>query len=715
MSAMLLWKEWAQQKRTLLVGAVGGLLLFPGLSMLIAWCVGRHPATMAGTFAVLFLGVPFAVLLALSAAAIDVQGNMEFFWRSRPIEPARLFVAKFFVCAAGLMVVFLLLQIPTILTYWTATNINVWSTWRVLLLIYPLSIAAAGTATLLMVLTRDMAKALLLTVWIGGVVFVLPFVVRGLGWMSLPELLMSTNNYRPLPQVLHAGGFPAVLSLLWRTAVHDVIRCAPFLLLMLGAALGCLVGSVVAIERGWRWAPAQKTIAWLLGLSGLLAFASVAFQVGMDLKPATTFAGKPITSVVRLDSGATKALDWAGLAPEMITAPDYWDADCQSCVAGDYLFMIGPAFGRGTRWSGKPQTQDWMLNVYKHPAVSWAPRQVARARFFSSSTNIAESTENQPPGACVYVKDKRLYALYQPCMSSNVSQGARDLSIHLLVVDVNTPSLPTLVTNGIVVGLDEKVAGRRGRMAYCDDTVYIAFPEELLVVSMAEPENPRLVRTVGAAELGVDRRLGIPRFVSTPAPGVLICADTSRVMLVDITDPHMPRRQCLIEHAMEENDLAARIRTVAYAKDRVYVGTGYGLTVYAVEQDGPGKTVGRLTGGRRVTPLEGLAERRPMQLLVCNDVLIEAAGGFGLLVYDLSDPDHPKRIRHGGEQRFVGRVWIWNGLLCAGSFGNMRWNTCVSFSFFDLPYAVGKRQVHGEYPVGTHEMTERNTRNLSNE
>ena len=88
-------------------------------------------------------------------------------------------------------------------------------------------------------------------------------------------------------------------------------------------------------------------------------------------------------------------------------------------------------------------------------------------------------------------------------------------------------------------------------------------------------------------------------------------------------------------------------------------------------------------------PLERLAGRYPRQLLAHDNILVEAAGSFGLIVYDVSDPRRPRRIYHGRGRHSTNTagVRLWNGILAVEAYGWLRAyrGNCIQVHFFPIP------------------------------
>ena len=86
--------------------------------------------------------------------------------------------------------------------------------------------------------------------------------------------------------------------------------------------------------------------------------------------------------------------------------------------------------------------------------------------------------------------------------------------------------------------------------------------------------------------------------------------------------------------------------------------------MYKLAEDENGNLASKMIGRRKATPIERLAGRRlPRRLILVNDILVEAANNFGVLVYDVSDPTQPRRAYHGETTSHTTDIGIWNKLL----------------------------------------------------
>ena len=217
---------------------------------------------------VVALGGFYALMLAVAATCRDLDARTEIFWRSRPIRPERLLTVKFLVGLAVLLTVTCgVLVMETLVpgSPWQQRQEAPFLLFHTftLILIY-------GVSFLLGCLVRQSAKAALLSVVAGVVIYFVPFV--------LPYL----NSVCVLERLLKYPISPTSISY-WPWWADTISRAWPFHAAMIAGSAACLVASILAVQRQWRLVVGKKTIVWLLVLTALLIFACGAVQLGSNL------------------------------------------------------------------------------------------------------------------------------------------------------------------------------------------------------------------------------------------------------------------------------------------------------------------------------------------------------------------------------------------------------------------------------------------------
>jgi hypothetical protein len=212
------------------------------------------------------------------------------------------------------------------------------------------------------------------------------------------------------------------------------------------------------------------------------------------------------------------------------------------------------------------------------------------------------------------------------------------------------------------------------------DHAYIMGNEQWTVLSLGEGARPVVVAqwTFDPADPSrwretiphLPRRLSELSTSSLPcgfhpcsqvAGNLLVTTNGVALAILDLSDPNDPMVVCS-ENLWSTYRIAGdTIRAVAMDQDCVYLSTQQGLIVRRIirRADGPWST--ERIGYRAATPLERWSGRSPRGLLLSKGSLVESDGAFGVIVYDVSDPAHPRRVMHSDS--YSEGIGIWNGLL----------------------------------------------------
>ncbi|GAG42652.1 unnamed protein product, partial [marine sediment metagenome] len=210
----------------------------------------------------------------------------------------------------------------------------------------PLALMLFSLTMFLVVVLRDNAKAVLIAIWATLLVYFLPLLIGGLGWMSVFEqlepnrgsIVTALSDSGSRVRVIHVDTLSQWLKYFF-TIRYPWRQLLPYLLylaVMVGGSAAFLSLSAKAMKNNWRWRPGQKILAWMLGLSAACIFILSIFHVGYNLVPVTTFQGRQIEPLMSFDTKAENTIDWAGPeADEMSFKLDYNWADGQLFVDGD--------------------------------------------------------------------------------------------------------------------------------------------------------------------------------------------------------------------------------------------------------------------------------------------------------------------------------------------------------------------------------------------
>jgi len=661
----MLWKEWRQQRGMFLLFCLGGIS-FPVLECYVTWNRSGEIRTDTGSGILLAFGALFSIILAIATTHHDTKKSVDDFWQSRPVRIRRLFAAKVFLAAVLMLVVFLMMISLDMVTHFRRSS-NASFAWQAFCHTYPLTLMLFCLTMFLVVVLRDNAKAVLIAIWATLIIYFLPLLIGGLGWMSVFEQLDTKQDslaayffdpgYKVRP-VIYVRTFSQWLEYLFtiRYPWRQLLPYLFYLAVMVGGSVAFLTLSVKAMKNRWRWHPGQKTIAWTLGLSAALIFCLSMFHVGYNLVPMTTFQGRQIEPLMSFDTEAEHTFDWAGPeTDEMSFKLDYTWADSQLCVDGDYIYRV-VRVAKSRNWN-KPVVQDWFLDIYNHPKIEGKSRHLAKVRFFSAPP--AKRNYHQQILAN-FVRNKKLYVAYQPRLENGESVKN---PLRFLAADVSNPLEPEKLYDEVIYEPKRAGARSRGGQSNFEDYCYIAFGDELVVISVAQDE-PKVLNTFSRNELGMKKDSWIPSYgLSVLEDKRIICFDYSQVMLLDIENPAEPKKIFFDKFESRSNTYGDEITAATCDADKLYIGRESGLYVYQVNVEaGESKLIGR----RRSTPLEKLANHYPIQLLAHQGNLFEAASGLGLLVYDISDPTRPRRTFHGGDGRYVSSIGFWQGTLFAG-------------------------------------------------
>lgn len=669
----IITKEFHQLKWMLISGCIAGLS-FPVVEyFMMQQRRSTIRNTNSGVFIVLCGGAFFGILLAAASTWHDARKGASDFILARPFNCSRIFITKALLAAVLLPLAMLLVSSIDI-----ATNLGEEQGFSlfglsILSLTWPISVMLFALTMFLVVVTQDAAKSVLMAAWAGLLVYFLPIMLNGFNWLSFFWHMneMQRSIFALLPEsytrILGKG------KLASGSFIENALPYLCFMTTMLAAAAAFTWLAVAAMKKRWRWQPGQKTIVWTMGVALAVIFGQAVFQVGHNLQPLKEIAGRPLAPLAYIEHGQV------------------WDAFCHT---DDFRFLvrrIDSTSDDGLR------TLQLALYTYRFPWLSDAqPVTVRRAyqTFQAGSLTICTLPPAKPNytglmAAGCFVKDNTLCVFYIFGMNdSNEPVWQHPFSMHLAIVDVSDPARPTLRRDEIV-GTTKHI--NSVGFAFSGDHCYINGGDRLIVVSLAKPDEPSVVAELPYMGIVYMLRntVGDGYFKRHDPPFVngadfivsgqfLIAHNPYFVAVFDVTETANPRtilceRKAQLVSAKEGYAGDA----LAWHDEYCYIANDDGIFVFRLAKGEDGAYSLDSVGRRPATPLERFSDRDPHQLMVHNGYLIEAAGNFGLLVYDISDPASPKRAYHAAVPRCYD-IGTWRGLLYAQSSGN-------EISFFNLP------------------------------
>jgi len=683
----ILWKEWRQQRWLFWMGCVLGLI-FPVLEGLGGLHYNRGFYTNSGNGVVLGFGALFAIILAVATTHSDVKRGICDFWQSKPVSPTWLFGVKFLAASIVLLIIFLLAESLDFVTQYQHYQRFDKFAWSAFCYTFPIAMVMFSVTMFITILTRDSAKSVLIAIWIALLVYFLPLLMGGLSWLNVFELMENDNKPTVVGDIIFplltghptrfpvtgypyvGGNVPGVAKSLTATiwmivSSHEYVPYLYFLAATAATSVGGVVLSIAAAKRRWLWQPGQKTIVWTLGLSAAFIFGLSMFQVGHNLKPAKTWNGRPIDPVVQFNTQAENTFDWLDpkTAGKMISGPARTHSgSARVCVDGDLMIVVGQVREPPTQdpdGHALPVRHDWFADIYRHPGIDGRTKHLSRVRFFS-----ALQRSLAPIVAC-FVRNNRLYIAYKlivdegeehPKVSSPILSALR-----LAVADISEPAHPKRIDHREIYRPASFGVQWQGGPSDYGNYCYVGLGDELLIISIADPDHPAMVRKIDKAHFGLKDPDSIPNIELNVIGDKLVCVGNDRIMILGLADPEEPKKLLWLTFPRSDS-WRDNIQTATYANNYLYVARLSGIAVYKLQSKPDGLLSSELVGQREATPLERLTGRYPYQLVLDKDKLFEAAGPFGVLVYDVSNPARPNRVYHGGDGLDVTAVGTWNGL-----------------------------------------------------
>lgn len=717
----LLWKEWQQQKWLFLFACLVGIIL-PIYDMFKIAATYKYPfPTSMGGVVVMVSGVLFAIILAVAATHKDSIKGVDTFLASKPLAIGKLFAVKYLLGAAGLAFIFFYILTVDFFSAWVLKHQVAQLAWTAFCYTYPLALFLFAAAMLLVIVLRDNAKTVLLSIWLALLLYFLPLMLNSLEWLNVlkqfntdyhPSLLdyIVQRWYRPdeidIQRPSFLFGIPQNAN--WTKALWHIVSSSAFLEYlyflgtMLTGAIGCVMLSIAAFKRHWRWQPGQKTIVWSLGLSGAFIFGIAMLQVGHNLEPIKEWNGKKLINPAVFNwTFMPSAILEDGLPKGQYIKcyNSYFSHDNDAvCIKDDLMFRISCGYQETypvpmQNWQ-KGIIRHFMLQIYRFP---YADNNKAKSdpkvlpNYFVGAARLF-STELIPKGPQLlslgcFIKGNYLYAAYRPeiITHENNKTGLRPF-LCFATVDISNPEKPSLVGN---LEINPAPGGCKGFAVY-GDYCYFSNGLQLIIVSVAQADSPKVVRQIpyisGTGQSDTTKNdkdnyvlelSRLPGNSFTVIEDKLLCSDYDLIVILDLDEPAQPKI-LYKESFAEVFPKHEGIQAAAYRDDYLYLSTNQGLYVYKLTRQPDGEYTSELAGQRIASPVEKFAERRPAQLLFHHDYLIENSGRFGLIVYDIADPQNPTRAFHAVTQTSIYDIGVWNDLLFTQEYN-------FQVYFFDIP------------------------------
>ncbi|HSV26629.1 MAG TPA: hypothetical protein VLH60_01945, partial [Sedimentisphaerales bacterium] len=509
----ILTKELHQQKWMVFAGCLVGLI-FPAIEYWIFHEGPRRHESTSGAIAVLLGGAIFGILLALAAAYPDARKGSRDFFLARPFNCSRIFITKTLLAAVTLPMTLAVIAAPDFITSFGRTE-HFALAWAIFTVTWPIALMIFSLTVFLMVLTQDQAKSLVLAAWSAVLVYLLPPFVNGFRWLSVPRHLEDAGQSVLL--YLLGPPFQALIPELPRDPygqpvvfVFEWKEMLPYLALVGAMAAMTIIFTwlaAVTVRRGWRWQPGRKTIVWAVGLASLLIFTQLVFQVGYNLRPANEVAGRPIQNPFHYNIKNALAASRPGMSGDLKV--HYATSLAYGIVYSrdELMYSVVYAYERLKDSNGgkAKYIMHIILCTYRFPFTSQSnmpldedgPLLISAVSLFTSPKPVLQAFALGPVDGLF--RDGWLYVCYQPhTQDPNNPDINKRLPLNLTAVNVSNPAAPIL---GPTISMP--YTGRFGSRGFAvkGDYLYINAEQNLAIVSIESPGEPRLVREVPFSSL----------------------------------------------------------------------------------------------------------------------------------------------------------------------------------------------------------------------
>jgi hypothetical protein len=606
-STALFWKEWREIRWFLVAGAA----IFIGWPLLEAagnYLTGRgfYSADMPEAMA-FFLGGPFAILVAVGATCRDMQGNIAYFWQSRPMSIRRWAATKYLV---GLAVVLIVLCVPLVMKIFIMraehelgqlSSILTCHTFTVIL-IYSISFLAGC-------LIRMPVYAVIFSGAMALLVYFLPILAPPLESFSVfnnimiesPVSIVQLSNLTQddpwIAEKMRVVKIPWADDLVLRYNI-DLLRYIAFALV---GSFAAVVIAGIAVKRNWRLRVGQKLMFWLLGGVGMLLFLTVVFQLRSNLECIRQISLKP-ESEGRCNIEAIVCEEDKGVLLLQGRKPEY--------AEGEAMYYSLMTFDLS---ANEPVVEKVVISKDR---MSEFPTPGGRNQLVWSA------------------KRPQWTYLIKTSWSKNEkdSKGRVD-KVELLTISLTKGGVMTVVDKlDILPYLGDKTG--LWEMYMLNSTIYANALDKLLIFDIGSDGKP-LLRKVVKEQFGIRGR-------------------SARAIREQLRKSTLSMRLVPVEGLDTEERLKITVGLTGYltmaSEGDIVIRVDYDspLMVYRLKEVRDDVATLEMIGHHRPTPLERFVGPITMQVFVRDGLayVVDSGGLGGLSVYDVRRPQQIRRVGH---------------------------------------------------------------------
>ena len=582
----LLWKE-AREHRWLLVAS---LALFLGFPLLMAAIASHHPRyprfySDEGEGVVLGLGGLLAVILAVGTTCRDLGGSLEGFWRSRPIGLGKLLLTKFAVGLCVLLLVTCGTLVMQLVMY--AKALGPWhkSSSVGILLVHTFTLILVFSVSFLLgCLVRHAARAAVLSVMAGLLIYFLPMILPPLGWVSVFNIILgvrSRTHWR-----------------LWVAAnAEDLV---PFVTVMLAGSTVTVALAFLAVQRNWRLRVNKRFLAWMLVGVLLLLWTTAGTQIGSNLRAEQIIPLPPAGG--DMENRALSELECDGRRGVVLTFKGHEWSNWNEAMYGLRVFDLDEE--RITAPVPLGGTNPALWGLRPGSSVAWSP--------------------SEPD---------RVYVLWGGVKWNGGRSTLTEVVLHTVVFDTEGGKIRH--TLDLMPHVRDK-SRFTSRVRMHNNRIYVCLRgEELLLIDITGRDAPALMESRRLDRWGLRLRRRKPGQWRSEA---LIGIDL--LPLDGLTQQE--RIKTTVALTSREFRLAAENDLLVVMAPRKH------LTTYRIIPETADYVRLEMLGRRFVTPLERIVGNWPRKLAVRDGLafLIGGTGYRGVTVFDLRDPTRPRRVGH---------------------------------------------------------------------
>ncbi len=656
----LLWKEWRQSWQ-MLVGALIALVALPlGLNALVTLYANALMIPWSWTpgiaaLVLIFASPLLAMILAARIFCRDFGADVETFLLAKPVKTSSIVAAKY-LAGFGVLaaVIAICAGLELLLAAVTGTLDQFGKDWfdlsrivcgelPAVVLIFTAT-AAAG------VWLRRTTSAALVGLLVAGLWYALPLMFRGLRGVNVLAAMLDS--------IFSKGGLRHML---------------PYVLGTLAAACAAAVLSVRLARWPAQWQVKPKQLAIGAAAAILAMFLGITSQVGNNLKVVESRCSQPGSLLTNAEYqvgvgpvlvGRTVVCATGGATLQFFKWTDdqrlvaLWRPDLDEPEPGGTR-ELPVDIGHGSVRQLVPAGDDRLLVLVDSSTREPTRRGSSRFDRFDQLTLVCvQLSDNDKPQVTGEV------LLWQRQRSPEDDERAQ--------VDAE------LAVSGRYGYLAWRQPGDKRRESETELRVIDLSPQALgevlateqlgnFVVPCIRKVDDRLILG-GESTLMVEGRTGDGHIYYQQGRNVMTMGSGwPRILEFDISDPSRPRRLAELPRLprLPKPELSGSLwRTqtaVLFDGQHLFMVDHGSLRVYALASDGKSwELLGRRRSGFLETTLGGSC--RPV--LRDNDRLYTHSWGFGMLVFDISDPSRPRRIAHWS---YIGD-WQMGGVLPLGEF-----------------------------------------------